>query len=129
NLFSVPVISALWSILFGDKLKEDDPELWEAFHGGNSVAEDASISIFLPWFAKIAPKLSRFDKDQPRDFVDAYTDEVQKTTDPNSSFHKRSSMLCPETINFEIRRQFGVKFVSVNIANLNVQMYLQFVFP
>ncbi|CAG7728989.1 unnamed protein product, partial [Allacma fusca] len=116
NLFSAPVISALWSILFGDKLKEDDPVLWEAFQGLNSVAHEASPSMFLPWFAKIAPKLSRFDhviqgyssmkrflrkeiqrhnthyvEDQPRDFVDAYTDEVQKTTDPNSSFHKRGN--------------------------------------
>ncbi|CAG7733452.1 unnamed protein product, partial [Allacma fusca] len=25
------------NILFGDKLKEEDPDLWEAFHGLNSV--------------------------------------------------------------------------------------------
>ncbi|CAG7719379.1 unnamed protein product, partial [Allacma fusca] len=48
-------------ILFGDKLKGDDPDLWEAFHGLNSVAEDASISMFLPWLAKLAPKLSKFE--------------------------------------------------------------------
>ena len=30
------------------------------------------------------------DKDHPRDFIDAYINEISNTTDPNSSFYKET---------------------------------------
>ncbi|CAG7732357.1 unnamed protein product [Allacma fusca] len=33
NLFSFPVLNALWIIIFGDRVNEDDPELTDALRG------------------------------------------------------------------------------------------------
>jgi len=70
------------------------------------------LATFLPWFAKIAPKLSGYEKvlkdvplilsflkkpidhhlntfidGQLRDFLDVYIQESKSTTDKSSSFH------------------------------------------
>ncbi|CAG7720105.1 unnamed protein product [Allacma fusca] len=60
------VVNVLWSIMFGEPLDQDDPELQEAFHSLVATMEEAntvsSLSIFIPWLATIAPKLSGFEK-------------------------------------------------------------------
>jgi cytochrome P450 len=118
NAFNAAVVNALWSIMLGERLKQDDPELADAVHRLTSNLDEsnpiASLGVFLPWFADIAPKLSgmehmlkenipllnfiqqNLDKHkqghvsgQPRDYADAYLDEVEKTKDPNSSFHEK----------------------------------------
>jgi len=69
--------------------------------------------MFIPWLAKVAPTLSgyknilrnvetvlgflgkhldahraNFVEGQPRDFVDAYFQEIKNTSDPDSSFYQ-----------------------------------------
>jgi cytochrome P450 len=119
NVFNAAVLNALWSIMLGERKKQDDPELADAVRRLTSSFDDnnfnAAISTFMPWLAEIAPKLSGFEKamkeavpiisyitkqidqhhqtyveGQPRDYIDCYTDEVKKTTDPSSPFHEKN---------------------------------------
>ncbi|CAG7724124.1 unnamed protein product [Allacma fusca] len=122
NVFNAAVLNALWSIMLGERKKQDDPELAEAVRRLTSSIDDnnmaASLAIFLPWLAEYAPKLSGYEDmvkeaqplvnfieknidehnklytaGEPRDYVDSYVDEIKKTTDPNSPFHEKNGHL------------------------------------
>ncbi|CAG7720272.1 unnamed protein product, partial [Allacma fusca] len=116
NVFNAAMVNALWSIMFGERLDPEDPEVRDIVTritaNFRNISVFASLAIFMPWINKISPTLSGYIKmmeeatplnnfinkkidqhnanyipEQPRDYVDAYTDEVRKTKDPNSSFH------------------------------------------
>ncbi|CAG7832509.1 unnamed protein product, partial [Allacma fusca] len=122
DLFLHSTINVVWRILFSDRLPYNDPDTQGAMKGLVSFIEETDItstlSIFLPWLATAAPNLSGYKKmiegfpmvcnflqmkikehsinyieNHPRDFVDAYTDEILKTTDSHSSFHPNQDFL------------------------------------
>ncbi|CAG7724125.1 unnamed protein product [Allacma fusca] len=107
NAFNAAVLNALWSIMLGERMKQDDPELADAVRRLTSTIDEnnfnASLSTFMPWLADIAPKLSGFESQmkevvpllafisgqiekhnltrvdgQPRDYIDMYAEEEQK---------------------------------------------------
>jgi cytochrome P450 len=121
-LFNTALINALWSIMFGERIMHEDPESQQVFRCVAEITDEisalGSTAVFIPWIAKIAPRLSGFEKmvrgwpvvrsflakhvqshnilyveNQPRDFIDVYMDEVKKTTDPESSFHEKQGTL------------------------------------
>ncbi|XP_035709560.1 methyl farnesoate epoxidase isoform X2 [Folsomia candida] len=118
--FNAAILNALWSLLTGERFKQDDPDLAATLNIlTTSVQENNTIqgvATFLPFIAKWFPNLSgytRMMRDVPlvtdfvwktipyheetfqegvkRDFLDVYIDEVRKTKDPNSPFHKSNS--------------------------------------
>ncbi|CAG7731616.1 unnamed protein product, partial [Allacma fusca] len=104
HVFHIAVVNALWSILFGERMDLRDPEMLKAIPFLTSLLNEtdfvASMSILMPWMNNVSRRLSGYDKimknteslkrflqnqinkhsehyvpDQPRDFVDAYTDQ------------------------------------------------------
>jgi cytochrome P450 len=117
NAFNAAVLNALWTLIAGERFRQDDPALTLAIkHLTTNVEESnpiAFLCVFIPILAKIAPKLLGYTKivegdkkivdfirkpveehiatwqsGQPRDFIDVYLDEVEKTENNDSSFHK-----------------------------------------
>ncbi len=117
TLFNVPVVNITWGIIDRRPFDQDDPELSriarllnEGFAGASVVT---MLSLFIPWFYNNFPDWMTGRKGlertylpiidfmephieehwrthtpgQPRDFIDAYIDEIKHTTDPDSSFH------------------------------------------
>ncbi|ODM92124.1 Cytochrome P450 2J6 [Orchesella cincta] len=113
--FHAPVLNILWALIVGERDTTGEAAMLfkictESIEEHNGLA---SLCMFIPWFSKIFPKLSGLDemnknlgplwaffekyiKDhqstfipgQVRDFLDAYIQEIQNTTDPSSSFYK-----------------------------------------
>ncbi|CAL8112753.1 unnamed protein product [Orchesella dallaii] len=113
--FHAPLLSILWSLIVGER--ESNGEIAMLFKVCTEIIEKnnglASICMFMPWCAKMFPKLSGFEDvnkqlgplwgflsnyieehertfipNQIRDFLDAYIQEIQNTKDPTSSFYK-----------------------------------------
>ncbi|CAG7733123.1 unnamed protein product [Allacma fusca] len=115
--FYLAVINSLWTILAGKRFSHTDPKLEKVFEllimSGRSI--NPVFIMFMPRLSKLVPNLSGWNKIQdlikssrhivtdpvkehteeftpdrkenPRDFIDAYLGEIEKTTDPNSSFY------------------------------------------
>ena len=119
SLFNVAVVNVIWGIVDRRELDQDDPELNRVARlladGLSNASIFAMLSIFMPWFYENFPDwMTRRDEieklykpiaeflepyvdehwrthvaGQPRDFIDAFIDEVKNTTttDPGSSFN------------------------------------------
>jgi cytochrome P450 len=117
NAFNAAVLNALWTLIAGERFKQDDPDLAVAVKTLTSNVENINplgyLSVFIPFLAKYAPNLfgytklmegemrivnfvkkpvdyhiSTWQNGQPRDFIDVYLDEIEKTVDKTSSFYK-----------------------------------------
>jgi hypothetical protein len=119
NAFNAAVVNALWTLIAGERFKQDDPVLLHAIKTltanieDNGVGKLSFVAVFIPILAKLIPGLigytklvegdlkvvdfikkpvdhhkSTFQSGQPRDFIDVYLDEIEKTKDPESSFYK-----------------------------------------
>jgi cytochrome P450 family 2 subfamily J len=117
--FNAAVLNALWAIVTGQRHSHDDPilgDLIKRLTSGIQQSRALGIGLFMPWLKKIAPKLvgmdpkrsrdnrektmkfmtdsikghqSTFQENSPRDFIDVYLAEIQRTTDVGSSFHAK----------------------------------------
>lgn len=120
NKFSSAGLNVLWTILAGERMQQDDPKLNALLKlFTTNLADSGSFlsvfAMFVPWTAKYIPRLVKYETllatvkptlellqphidyhfethepGLPRDFIDAYIDEIKKTDDPTSSFHKDS---------------------------------------
>ncbi|CAG7717797.1 unnamed protein product [Allacma fusca] len=117
--FTLATINSLWMIMTGKRFSQNDPQITDFLDSTNRVFQDvlkSPIILFFPKLAQAFPKLFGWNKVQelvvknlafiekpvnehrkeyspentPRDFIDSYLSEVNKTTDPNSSFYKAS---------------------------------------
>ena len=127
-LFNVAVVNVIWGITAGEPFDHDDQKLQHVsrllIDGFSEVSMLSLVSIFLPWLRIFPDRLTgqadlenhykpivAFMKPyieehwqthtpgQPRDFIDAYIDEIKNTTDPTSSFHQsRAAYSLPTTL-------------------------------
>ncbi|CAG7727538.1 unnamed protein product [Allacma fusca] len=115
--FQVAVLNTLWMITSGNRYTHDDPKLWAVFNLIQEFLDKSAknpLAIVFPSVAKLLPNLSGWDaltrmKTQmeyiihgyieqhkktlpedsvPRDYIDSYLNEINKTTDITSSFHE-----------------------------------------
>ncbi|CAG7661519.1 unnamed protein product [Allacma fusca] len=116
----VPVVNSLWQILAGEQFDMDDPEKKDVFRIINEGVSNQNILgmvCFLPWFCKLFPTLTGYDKaaavngppfkvcrdavsrhlkvhavGYERDFIDVALTKIKLTRDPASFFYKEVGM-------------------------------------
>ena len=116
-IFNVSVVNALWSLLTGSRLALDDPRLQDLVQKIDQMVKDPSLAILniIPWARHIAPEWSCWNhvkkvffgvkslvtdkikehevnykediKDDPRDFIDAYLNQIYDDSTKGTSFH------------------------------------------
>jgi len=119
--FSLAVLNALWAIMTSERNSQEDPKLKNILDTAIETFReigDNPIALFFPNLAKKFPGISGWnklmkalgplnnifhetvkervknpgDEDHPRDLMDAYMNEVNKTTDPYSTFYKETGV-------------------------------------
>ncbi|CAG7726074.1 unnamed protein product [Allacma fusca] len=117
--FTLATINSLWMIMTGKRFPQNDPQMTDFLDSSNKVFTDllkSPVVLFFPRLAQAFPKLFGWNRvlelvDQnmefikkpidehrkefsadvpPRDFIDSYLREIEKTDDPKSSFYKKS---------------------------------------
>lgn len=113
--FSLAVLNSLWMILSGKRFDQHDTTLNDLLDSTNKEFANTMknpIVLFAPWLCKWAPEITGLSKlesaidqlvsffkktvkeqefrneDNPSDFMEYYSQEIKKTTDPNSTFYK-----------------------------------------
>lgn len=69
------------------------PKFAEAFPNISGYSEFAKLVnefLKIPDGAIKDHEINPAEDEQPRDFIDAYLNEINKTTNPNSSFYKQT---------------------------------------
>ncbi|ODM97792.1 Farnesoate epoxidase [Orchesella cincta] len=115
---SLAVLNSLWTIISGQRYSQDDPHLkalLDSIQDGAVAITRHPFLIVAPWIRHILPTISGYTKFQkvvdkmigffrdtieehkhsmvdgePRDFIDSYLKEMQKTKDTTSSFYKEA---------------------------------------
>lgn len=119
NVFNVTILNALWKIIAGSRYNYRDPELLNLTKKVNDAITSSgpkmNLAFVFPWVRKIWPNIDAYKAniertlavkefvassieehrktfnpdDPPRDFIDVYLGEIDKETDPNSSFYDK----------------------------------------
>ncbi|CAG7785858.1 unnamed protein product [Allacma fusca] len=121
GLFNLSILNSVWNCIMSSKLPAND--LSQVLLGASNRITAfggllAQLGVFIPWFGLLFPNLTEITsgtkaykdlytfldeqikrhretwiKNKPRDFIDAYLDKIEETTDENSSFFARKNFI------------------------------------
>jgi len=114
--FNIAVFNALWTIVAGERYSHSESKVQQLIHGLSSSMEDTKVLgmlMSLPFLSKIMPEFSglneyarnnkpifdfmreiiadhkkTFQSGNNRDLLDCYLEQMNETTDANSSFYQ-----------------------------------------
>lgn len=125
NLFSTAVLNALWTMMTGERHSQDDSKVQQILQlMTESMADPSPAALFMPWLTKLFPEWSGWNafmrdikpsndflkifieehrktitRNEPRDFTDAYLDEIANEINQDSTFYREIGGKCLECMN------------------------------